>query len=135
MKDFFVLVFLLLVGASGFLAYQYSNGPEKAWFGYATRVDNGNLESWFTAYGKRKDCQVQMEYLVSSPPNSQWYREPLGCLYVGNSYYVTWLINQIELGDSLECIVRFTDNGDQPDYQPLLRRENSERIGEGWYCM
>lgn len=130
-----MLLFFLLVGASGFLGYQYKTGPENPWRGYATRIEGGNLEAWFTSFNTRKDCQVQMRFLVSTHPNSQWYQEPSGCVYDGNSYPLTYLINQMELGNSLECIVRFTNNGDQPDYQPLLRGESSETVGNGWYCM
>ncbi len=138
-RDFFEsllgLVFLAALASVLYLSYQYYYGPERPWYGYATRKLDSKKDVWFTAYETRRDCKEQMNYLIQESSSGEYYHSPLGCVYLGNDYLLTYLVNWLELGDELTCIIKYTNNGDFADYEPMLRNSHNIRSGDGWYCV
>lgn len=134
LKDLWALVWLAALAVGGHLVYASWSGPERPWYGFATAIRTGDVDIWFTGYQTRKDCSIQMDYLVNVDPNRNLYTAPYGCVYAGDSYYVTWIAATLALGDELHCIVRYTNHGESQDYQPIPKGKTDATVGDGWYC-
>lgn len=136
--DVFWQAFGLIVLASilfiPYLGYMYHIDPERPWYGYATRKSDNGLETWYVNYETRRDCMEQMKHLVGISPNNEFYNKPIGCVYAGNNYLLTYIINWIELGSNMRCMIRYTNNGEAPDYEPMLDYRGNIKSGDGWYC-
>ena len=132
MKHAFAVVSaLMLVGCDPL----HDSAP-KPWMGYAWNAKEKRIEWFFSQFETYRDCQESMQNSIETPPNNQWYSNPIGCGYSGNDYYRVVVMNAIFGGKELGCIARSLDPEIQKSglgYGPILSKEIKRT--DRWYCM
>jgi hypothetical protein len=69
------------------------------------KKSEGRFEWWFTNFESHRDCIEATRHAATTPPQNEWYSEPVGCRHFGNNYWRVRIMNAPYSGDH-ECIVR-----------------------------
>jgi hypothetical protein len=103
-KIFAVTLSLLLTGCDA------EEGNKRPWAGYAWNKEHKAHEYFWSDWETERDCRVSMHAKVAlGGDSSEWYSEPTGCTYHGNSYWRVVLMNALFGGEQAGCVRRNTD--------------------------
>ena len=82
----------------------------KPWVGFATHTETGRVEWWLNTHSTYSRCKEQMVWDVNNTIQGNWYREPVGCGYSGNSILAIQVFYSI-YGDKefFSCILKNKD--------------------------
>jgi len=116
----FVGLALQFYGAFG-SPYQ-SSASRGPWQGLAVNKRTGGYELWWVWHNSHDDCVRDMQYDVRSSAQSEWYREPVGCAYVGSdNRFVLYLMNRLYVGEAFQCVARLKSPAEGQEYAVILK--------------
>jgi hypothetical protein len=95
----------------------------RPWRPYAWHKKDGRQRWWFPTYETRRDCLEATRHAVATVPQSEWYSEPVGCGYIGNSYWRVRILNSLN-NVNYECIAKNSDADAAKageSYSPVLK--------------
>lgn len=119
------------------LACAEADTPSRPWQGFATHRETGRLEWFFGSFASRADCMHDMGHQLSGTMNATWYRQPMGCAYVGyQNRYVIYVVNAALGIPGLSCVARHTSQALQEAgmFYGLVLKGYPER-GQNYYCV
>lgn len=116
-----------------------SDTSQSPWTGYAWNKVEKRLE-WVNSYETQAECVRTLRHITTDDTfNAQFYTEPIGCAYNGNSYWRVRIINAMWGGSELGCIAI---SGEPPEaskigmlYGPVLGRGSPRPQGATWHCI
>jgi hypothetical protein len=130
---------VVLLGAFSLAGCVEEQGNVRPWTGYAWNFAQKRFEYFFKDYESYRDCTEMMKaQTVPGGENSQWYSEPVGCLYHGNSYWRVWLYNNLLDPKMIGCIRRTTSEYASKTfaaYSVQLAGDAPKTRTEDSYCM
>jgi hypothetical protein len=109
------------------------------WWGFAT--NSQDQQSWLVwnmplpiEFRTHADCMARVAQFLSS---TEQFKAPYGCVYHGDNYYYTYLVNWLHDGRSFagclgKRIVSSADSSSDPLYDPALI--GAAEAGPTWYC-
>ena len=109
--------------------------PSRPWSAYATNIESGKLEQWWTnGYETHADC-IQAIAFALKGRDGVYSRSPFDCAYRSNSYWKVWMMNTWYGVIGLTCIARNTTEEDASVKQIYTGVLGEAREGEHWRCV
>lgn len=131
----FIAFMLVFVGLAfqfygAFASSSQTSAARGPWQGFAVSKRTGGYELWWEWRNSHGDCVKDMLYSVRNPPQSDWYREPVGCAYVGSdNRFVLYLMNRLYANEALQCVARLKRPEEGQEYAVVVRPAPKETAG------